>query len=178
MRKGIVILTSFAAVAAALVSISAVGASASSSRPTFKPWGHSATAARGAAAVTTVDGAHKLVLNTKSGRFKPIDADQNGRESVGDSFLFTESLWNAGGDRIGKVWAICTDHFNGAALCQASIRLAGRGTLRVAGVITPNNPLLAVTGGTDEFSDSGGEMDTSGDNGDTGQLVIWLRHLG
>ncbi|MDX6546019.1 MAG: hypothetical protein QOG02_1793, partial [Gaiellales bacterium] len=36
----------------------------------------------------------------------------------------------------------------------------------------------AVTGGTDEFSDSGGEMDTSGDNGDTGQLVIWLRHLG
>jgi hypothetical protein len=177
MRKGIAILTSCAAVAAALVSISAVGASASNSRPTFKPWGHSAATARGAAAVTTVAGARKLVLNTKTGQFKFVDADHNGRESVGDYFLFTETLWNAGGDRIGSVWAICTDHFNGS-LCQASIRLGGRGTLRVAGVIAGQNALLAVTGGTDEFSDAGGEMDTSGDTGDTGQLVIWLRHLG
>ena len=177
MRKGIAILTSFAAVVAALVSISAVGASASSSRPTFKPWGHSPRAAHGTAAVSTVDGAQKLVLNTKSGQFKFIDADQNGQESVGDSFLFTESLWNAGGDRVGKVWAMCTDHFNGT-LCQATIRLAGRGTLTVAGAITGHNALLAVTGGTDEFSDAGGEMDTSGDNGNTGQLVIWVRHLG
>jgi len=176
MRKGIAFLMLLAAVAAALISISAVGASASSSRPTFKPWGRSATADRGTAAVTTVDGAQKLVLNTKMGRFKLIDADRNGRESVGDYFLFTETLWNAGGDRIGKVWATCTDHFNGT-FCQASIQLAGRGTLQVAGVITGHNALLAVTGGTDHFSDAGGEMDTSGDNGNTGQLVIWLRDL-
>ncbi len=177
MRKGIAVVISIAAVSAALVSISAGGASASNSRPTFKPWGHSPTAARGGAALTTADGVQRLVLNTKSGQFKPIDADHSGSDSVGDYFLFTETLWNAGGDRIGNVRATCTHHFNGS-LCQASIRLAGRGTLQVAGLITRRNGLLAVTGGTGDFSDAGGEMDTSADNGGTtGQLVISLRHL-
>ena len=59
-----------------------------------------------------------------------------------------------------------------------TLRLSGRGTITVAGVVNDRNAVLAVTGGTHRFSDAGGEMDTSGDNGDTGRLVIDLRRLG
>lgn len=173
MRKSIAILLAFAAVAAVLVTVSAVGASASNGDQAPRPWGRSASAATSAAPVT----AGELVLLTKSERFKPVDADHNSRDSVGDYILFSESLWNADGRRIGMLWATCTHHFNGA-LCDATLRLSGRGTITVAGVVNDRNAVLAATGGTERFSDAGGQMDTSGDNGDTGRLVIDLRHLG
>jgi hypothetical protein len=174
MRKSIAILLGLAAVAAVLVTVSAVGASASNGGQAQRLWGRSTGAAPFAAPAT----AGQLVLLTKTERFKAVDADDNSSDSVGDYILFSESLWNAGGRRIGMLWATCTHHFGGGAMCDATLRLSGRGTITVAGVVGERNSLLAVTGGTDRFADADGQMDTSGDTGETGRLVVDLRHLG
>ena len=101
-----------------------------------------------------------------------------GRDSVGDVFLFTESLWNGRGHRVGTTIATCTEQFLHASACSATLRLFGRGDITVAGAVGGPQPLLAVTGGTGGFSDAGGQMDTSRDNvGARGVLVVWLRHL-
>jgi len=176
MRKWI---AGAAAVTAALVvaiAIATTGASASNGSH-VRPWGHSSaqrtTSAPRAAAMA---GAQKLVFHTSGGQFKALDNDGNGSDSVGDSFLFTERL-SAAGHRVGTVYAECLEHFNGNTMCQATLRLFGRGSIAVNGTLNDGHQLLAVTGGTNQFMDAGGQMDVSGDNDSPGVLVVWLRHL-
>src|SRR5205814_1759660 len=104
------------------------------------------------------------------------DNDGDGSDSVGDSFLFTERL-SAAGRRVGTVYAECLQHFNDNTTCRATLRLFGRGSIVVEGTLNDRHQLLAVTGGTTQFADAGGQMDVSADNESPGVLVVWLKHL-
>ena len=172
MRKWIAAALGCAAIAGVIVAIGAAGASASNGDHAYR-WGGSAIRAQ----APTAKNMHRLVLHTRAGSSKFIDNDGNKHDSVGDVFLFTESLWNGGGRRVGTTIATCTEQFLHASACSATLRLFGRGDITVAGAVGGPQPLLAVTGGTGGFSDAGGQMDTSRDNGARGLLVIWLRHL-
>jgi hypothetical protein len=179
MRKWIVILLSFAAVAATAIAISAVGASAKSAGLTAKPWGHkgsSVTAGRSAAPAPH-HAARRIVLHTRSGPAKFLDNDHNKRESVGDSFLFTETFVNGRGKRIGGNWVSCVLQFGGNTSCHGTFRLSGRGSFEISGTLNGRNTVVSISGGTGAFSDGGGEVDTSADQGETGKLVVFLQHL-
>jgi hypothetical protein len=176
MRKWVGAALGCAAVAGVIVAIAAGGASASNGGHAFR-WGGGAMRALHSSSPRAKH-VHRLVLHTRSERFKFIDNDGNNRDSVGDVFLFTESLWNGRGHRVGTTIATCTEQFLNSSECAATLRLFGRGQITVAGAVGGSQPLLAVTGGTGGFSDAGGQMDTARDNvGERGVLVVWLRHL-
>jgi hypothetical protein len=179
MRKWVAILLSFAAVAAAVVAISAVGASAKSAGPSAKPWGHKSvsTSALRSAPPATGRGVQLIVLHTRSGPAKFLDNDRNKRESVGDSFLFTETFVNARGRRIGGNWVSCILQFGGNATCHGTFRLFGRGSFDISGTVNDRNTFVSIIGGTGAFSDAGGQVDTSADQGEKGRLFVHLRHL-
>jgi hypothetical protein len=179
MRKWVAIVLSFAAVAATVIAISAVGASAKSAGLTAKAWGNKAAApsAQRSAAPATRRGVQLIVLHTRSGPAKFLDNDRNKRESVGDSFLFTETFVNARGKRIGGNWVTCVLQFGGNTSCDGTFRVVGRGSFDISGTLNNRNTFISISGGTGAFSAAGGQVDTSADQGEKGKLFVFLRHL-
>jgi len=175
MRKWIAGVAAASAALAVSIALWTTGASASNGTGE-RPWGHSAAPRATAAPRASSMAGQKLVFHTSGGQFKSLDNDGDGSDSVGDTYLFTERLSRAG-ERVGTVYANCLQHFNGNTTCEATLRLFGRGSIAVDGTLNANHQLLAVTGGTNEFADAGGQMDVSGDNESTGVLVVWVRHL-
>jgi len=180
MRKWVAILVSFAAVAATVIAIGAVGASAKNTPLKAKPWGKIAASAKAPAATSSArrPRGRLMVLHTRFGPVKVLDNDRNGRDSVGDSFLFTEVFVNRNGRRIGGNWISCVLHFGGNTSCHGTFRLFGRGSFDVSGTLNARNTFLGISGGTGAFSAAGGQVDTSRDQGERGRLFVFLRNLG
>jgi hypothetical protein len=103
-------------------------------------------------------GAERIVLVERGGQFTFVDTDQSGDESVGDMILGNPRLENRGGHTVGRLRFTCQLNFGETLQCQATATLFGRGTIEIAGTFTPRNDRLAVTGGTGEFADAGGEV--------------------
>lgn len=179
MRKWVALVLSLTFLAATAVAISAVGASAKSPGLNARPWGHTvlAPSAQRVTAPAARRGGQVIVLRTRSGQAKFLDNDRNTRESVGDSFLFTETFIGPGGKRIGGNWIRCDLQFGGNTSCAGTFRLFGRGSFEIGGTLNDRNTFVAITGGTGAFADAGGSVDTAADQDATGRLVVFLRHL-
>jgi hypothetical protein len=174
MRKVLPPVVLVTVVAIAVIAVNAIGASASPTAAQFEPWGrHLMTdAARAAASAPPAVAGERIVLHTRPGQAKFVDADHNGKESNGDYVVFTERFFNASGQQVGRDRLICTINFR-TFQCQATLFLDGRGTIEAAGTLTDRIAMVAITGGTGEFADAGGEINA----GRSETLVLNLLHL-
>jgi hypothetical protein len=133
--------------------VASVATAAPPERPsTLRPWG------KGPATQATADtaapkGATRLVVIGQEADFTIIDAAPQG-DSPGDQILFTDTLLDQAGNRVGRDEARCTLMFGGDVLCDASFVLDGRGQLTIEGV----GLTFAVTGGTGQFKKARGQL--------------------
>jgi hypothetical protein len=72
--------------------------------------------------------------------------------------VFSNPLFSTDGERIGRDWAGCRLQFGFAVHCKATALFFGRGTIEVAGTLNDNHNHIAITGGTGERADAGGEI--------------------
>lgn len=96
-----------------------------------------------------------------------VDNDPAG-PSGGDLFGSRGPL-RAGGDEIGSFRATCTAADAGSGICEASLRINGRGTVELSGPFYTNRDRnrLAVVGGTRSFRRASGvaRLRAAGENG-------------
>jgi hypothetical protein len=119
---------------------------------TLRTWGKGpATPATAEAA--TPKGATRLVIIGQEADFTIIDTAPAG-DSPGDQILFTDTLLDQAGRRIGRDQARCTVMFGDDVLCDATFIVDGRGQLTIEGV----GLNLAVTGGTGRFRKARGQL--------------------
>ncbi len=87
-------------------------------------------------------------------------------ESIGDTLVFSEKLFHAG-DRVGRAAVTCSVIDAGKSsirlLCSATLTLRGHGDLNVHGKVvfregSKRLPVLAVTGGTGDYTGATGTM--------------------
>lgn len=119
----------------------------------LRPWGKGPAAARAIAETAIPKDATRLVVIGRELDFAIIDTAPEG-DSPGDQILFTDTLLDQAGHRIGRDEARCTIMFGGDVLCDATFVLAGRGQLTIEGV----GLTFAVTGGTGQFKKARGQM--------------------
>jgi hypothetical protein len=105
------------------------------------------------AAPATPKSATRLVVLGQEADSTLVDAAPEG-DSPGDQILFTDTLLDQAGRRVGHDEARCTLMFGGDVLCDATFVLDGQGQLTVEGV----GLTFAVTGGTDQFRKARGQM--------------------
>ena len=98
-------------------------------------------------------GATRLVVIAREADFTVIDVAPEG-DSPGDQILFTDTLFDQAGRRIGRDQARCTIMFRDDVLCDATFILDGRGQLTIEGATLT----FAVTGGTGEFARARGQL--------------------
>jgi hypothetical protein len=173
MRKLFALLALVALAATAVVGVGAIGASASSDATSLEPWGRNLHSSAAQPATRKLAGAERIVLRPRGGQEKFLDLDGNGRDSVGDELLFTENLLNGSGKAVGRDWVTCKLQFRFTLQCEGTLLLFGRGTIELAGTISENHNFVAVTGGTGEFADAGGEANVGLED----RLVVSLLHL-
>ena len=111
-------------------------------------------------------------------RFSPFfysDVDGNGRPSLGDTIVFSDSLV-AGRKRVGRQGGTCPIVSMTPVLtnCTGTIALAG-GQITIGG-LTSQAPrkALAVTGGTGRYRDARGEVTLVEFGDDRGSLTVHL----
>jgi hypothetical protein len=119
---------------------------------TLRPWGKGAAPAATAEAATP-KGATRLVVFGQEADFTIIDTAPTG-DSPGDQILFSDTLLDQAGRRIGHDQARCTIMFGDDVLCDATFVLDGKGQLTIQGVGLD----LAVTGGTGRFKKARGQL--------------------
>lgn len=80
--------------------------------------------------------------------------------SPGDFFLFEDKLFNSTGtERIGRESVRCETGLLRTFTCEATLRINGRGKIRVAGTLfRRNDNVFPVTGGTGDFRGVGGTL--------------------
>ena len=106
---------------------------------------------------TTPQGAEVITVINRQTHNKFVDADGSGGPSVGDYFVFTEDVFDAQThELVGGSHAKCVINFD-AEVCDGTVTLFERGDIAVEGSLTETNNILAVTGGTGDFLDNGGE---------------------
>jgi len=105
-------------------------------------------------------------------RFEFIDVGAQG-ESPGDTLLFESALFTPSGDRVGRDSVRCTFGIR-TFVCDATFQITGRGKIVVAGAFFGGEPQLAITGGTREFRDAGGQFLPLDESEDTTRLVFQL----
>jgi hypothetical protein len=142
----------------ALVTGGALVASVATAAPpsrtsTLRPWGQGPAATKATAEPATPKGATRLVVIGQEADFTIIDTAPAG-DSPGDQILFTDTLVDQTGRRIGHDQARCTIMFAGDVLCDATFVLDGRAQLTIEGV----GLTLAVTGGTGQFKQARGQL--------------------
>jgi hypothetical protein len=171
MRTRVTVLVLVVCAAALAAAAAATrGASAAGSTPPSSPW--TRIVASAAADAPIIPGAQRIVVEERDGDFRFVDADGSGGESRGDYFISTSNLFSTGGTRVGRDWVKCTLTFLRATQCEATLELFGRGTIEVAGVVT-DRAHIAITGGSGEFGDAGGQLNFGGDS----RLVLSVLHL-
>ena len=99
-----------------------------------------------------------MTVVTEVDRETGVDVGAEG-ESTGDFFVGEETVYNSGGGKvIGEDTVRCEigiRTFN----CAGTIKLDGRGKIRVAGAFFgPRDVVIPITGGTQNFSGVGGQM--------------------
>ncbi|MGI8613580.1 MAG: hypothetical protein ACR2KL_06510 [Nocardioidaceae bacterium] len=115
-----------------------------------------------------------IVLHTHSVSGANVDADDNGKDSAGDYFVFTEVVTNAkSGQRVGTDSARCMFISRSDTMCDATLRLAGRGKIMVAGsFMSKPDTALPVVGGTRSFKGVDGQFNVF--NAPHGDSIIVL----
>ena len=116
-----------------------------------------------------------LFLVAEFERQRGVDLGKKGF-STGDFFVFTETIYNgSGGKVIGKDTVRCEAGIR-SFTCEATIKLNGRGKIRVAGALfsSERGITLPVTGGTKDFSEAGGQFKVFELEGDRALFVIEL----
>jgi hypothetical protein len=143
----------------AVVGLAAGGialASGQSGGSPIGPWGRGAVTPHGSSH-SAPQGAEVIKVVTTTAHQKIVDADGSGGVSVGDYFVFTDIVSDPEShDQVGVDHAKCTIIFN-AVVCEGTFTLFGRGDIAVEASLTETSNELAVTGGTGEFLDNGGE---------------------
>ena len=119
---------------------------------TLRPWGKGPAPAATAEAATP-KGATRLVIFGQEADFTIIDTAPAG-DSPGDQILFTDTLLDQAGRRIGRDEARCTVMFGDDVLCDATFVIDGKGQLTIEGV----GLNLAVIGGTGRFKKARGQL--------------------
>lgn len=103
-------------------------------------------------------GNNTLAVVTEEKRFRFVDVGAEG-ESTGDFFVLEETVYSARGrEVIGEDTVRCElgiRTFN----CEATIRLANRGKITIAGALFgPRDIVFPIIGGTQDFSRVSGQM--------------------
>ena len=154
----LVVVVVLALVAGGLLASAATATAPPERSSTLRPWGKGpATAVQagaGSVATATPEGATRLVVVGREADFTIIDTAPAG-DSPGDQILFSDTLHDASGRRIGHDQARCTIMFGDDVLCDATFVLDGKGQLTIQGV----GLTLAVTGGTGRFKRASGQLD-------------------
>jgi len=119
--------------------------------------------------------AQKLTFKATTLKLKFVDADGDGRQDAGDYVVFSEQLTNRSGTTIKGVDTVrCTLNVAGHGVnvvqCDGEFVL-DRGEIIVSGLASP---LVAVTGGTDQFSNVRGEASVDSIDPDTEIITVWL----
>ena len=99
-----------------------------------------------------------LTVVTREVRGAGVDVGPEG-ESPGDFFVFEEKVFNRNrSERIGRDAVRCEAGLR-TFTCEATIWIAGRGKIRVAGTLfRRNDNTVPVTGGTNDFKGVGGAV--------------------
>lgn len=118
------------------------------------------------------DGGRVLTLIEVTRRFEFVDVGAEG-DSAGDTILFESALFTPGGDRVGRDSVRCTFSIR-TFICDATFQVTGHGKIVVAGAFFGGEPQLAITGGTREFRDAGGQFLPLDESEDTTRLVFQL----
>ncbi len=100
-----------------------------------------------------------VTVITREDRFRLVDVGREGF-STGDFFVFEETVFNARGRRvIGEDTVRCELGIR-TFTCEATIKLDGRGKIRIAGSLFPRRDnVFPVTGGTNNFKAVGGQLE-------------------
>jgi hypothetical protein len=154
MRRTLAIAFVLAMLAGAVVASVATAAPPDRSS-TLRPWGQGRVArtAGPTAGPATPKGATRLVVIGQEADSTIVDTAPEG-DSPGDQILFSDTLLDQAGRRVGHDQARCTLMFAGEVLCDASFVLDGRGQLTIEGV----GLTFAVTGGTGQFGKARGQL--------------------
>ena len=168
---GAVIVVALAATIAA-ASLSSAGAVVG----TVGAWGRGWSGQGAAAgAVPDIGRAQKLTFKATTLKLKFVDADGDGRQDAGDYVIFSEQLTNLSGTTVKGVDTVrCTLNVAGHGVhlvqCDGEFVL-DRGEIIVSGLASP---LVAVTGGTRQFSNARGQASVDSIDPDTEIITVWL----
>jgi hypothetical protein len=168
---GAIVVAALAATIA-VASLSSAGAVAG----TLGAWGHGWSGQGPRAGLAPDIGrAQKLKFKATTLKLKFVDADGDGRQDAGDYVIFSEQLTNLSGTSIKGVDTVrCTLNVAGhgvqLAQCDGEFVL-DRGEIIVSGLASP---LVAVTGGTGQFSNVRGEASVDSIDPDTEIITVWL----
>ena len=138
----------------ALIALLAGGmafASAPSGSSRVGAWGRGLITTHGSSQAAP-RGAEVIIVIVRESHSKFVDADGSGNPSVGDYFVFTEDVFDPQTHKlVGGDHAKCVINFD-AEVCDGTFTLFDGGDIAIEG-----NDILAVTGGTGDFIDNGGE---------------------
>lgn len=100
--------------------------------------------------------AHALVLEASGAESTYVDANDSGSNDAGDYGLFREILYKAG-TQVGEDSIRCVMTFNGQ-FCDGTYLFPGKGQITVAGALNQYAHRLAITGGTNDYSNVRGQL--------------------
>jgi hypothetical protein len=168
-----------AALVVGVVTIIAGSIALASADPTTAPstaaqsWGRTLSALSPHSVTTiAIPADETIVLTFQETNFQFIDV---GPGPAGDYFVLRENVFDESGTRVGFTSIQCTVHFRGDLLCHAALTLPGRGQIEVYGHVPESARFtIAVTGGTGDFANVGGELLVELD---TGRYTFYLLAL-
>ena len=141
-------------------------------QPDFRSW--QGKPAQSMARARTADGSNTLTVVTETDREQGVDVGVEG-DSTGDFFVAEETVYGSvGGKVIGEDVVRCELGIRTFS-CEATLKLDGRGKIRVAGTFFgARDNALPITGGTQNFSGVGGQLKVFNLRGGRELLVLEL----
>ena len=176
MRRKVVLGVVVLAVAVSgIAALTLPSAGAASAR--VGAWGRGWTTVSDTRAALHVDGKQrKLRFLATTIKLRLVDVNGNGHNDSGDYVIFTERLTNrAGTVEKGYDSVRCMfnsiGHHDQISMCDGEFVLTGRGEITVFGQASP---MVAVTGGTGDFSNVTGQARIKSINADSELVTVWL----
>jgi hypothetical protein len=177
MRRRIVLGVVVLAVAVAgIAALTLPSAGAASAR--VGAWGRGWTTVSGkeSAPPGSADKTRKMKFLATTIKLRLVDVNGNGHNDSGDYVIFTERLTNqAGTVEKGYDSVRCMfnsiGHHDQISMCDGEFVLTGRGEIAVYGQASP---MVAVTGGTGDFSTVTGQARIKSINADSELITVWL----
>jgi hypothetical protein len=125
-----------------------------------------------ARAAAREDGGTFLRFVEVSTRFQFVDVGAPD-QSPGDYLLFESGIYTPRGDRVGRDSVRCVNGIRTFA-CDGTVQLFGRGKIVVSGAFFGDDTQIAITGGTREFRNAGGQLFAVDQPDGTTDLVFQL----